>query len=89
MKLLYRVFDILGWRRQDHPMPYLTTNEVTQRTGWTRAWVSSLFNRGKLRGTKTAQGLLLIDEQSLDEYLAAPPDKGGRPRKPKYQRGTG
>jgi hypothetical protein len=61
----------------------LTSAEVTERTGWTRAWVSSLFNRGKLRGTKNAQGLLLISEQSLEDYLAAPRDVGGRPRKTK------
>lgn len=65
----------------DLRMPLLTSREVISRTGWTRSWISSLFKRGKIEGRKDESGDLLIDEQSLIDYLNAPRDTGGRPPK--------
>jgi predicted DNA-binding transcriptional regulator AlpA len=47
------------------------------------SWVSKghLQSYGRLRGSATGGGLILVNEEDLVRYMHAPKPKGGRPRK--------
>ena len=59
----------------------MTTNEAALFAGCTRQSISRHCKRGTLRATKARGRDWWIEQADLKRWLAAPKNKGGRPRK--------
>lgn len=55
--------------------------DIKRPTLW--SWVAKghLKSYGRLKGSATGGGLILVNEQDLVQYMQAPKPKGGRPKK--------
>lgn len=60
---------------------YMSVKEAAERMGVSRQRVNVLIKRGKLGAERVSERCWLVREADLKAYMAAPRDKGGRPRK--------
>jgi len=58
---------------------FITVQEAIQLSGYTKSYISRLWRQGKIAGARIGKKMILIEKQSLLDYLASDPQPG-RPK---------